>query len=231
MALQLACESFLQPNELICDCELGSYTEEEVIEAASDMLVRVSGGAFRGRCTVTLLPIYDPCFEPESMYLCRADRDVITLPYVNPTVTAVKIDGVLLPVDQWAVVNGNQLVRRSTGDRPPPWPRDNDTWKPDSEVGTFSVTLTHGYAVDFLVKRAVLEVACELTKGLKIGGALDGFTTQATLDGLTVSRDAGEAEEAGFSWLARFMRLYDGSNGAVVWSPELAGGWSFITVG
>lgn len=224
MALQLACEPFLEDSDLVCDCEIGDYTETEIIEAATDALVRMTEGGFRGRCTVTVRPEYDWCYDPDSMAICGPDIDVIILPGVKPVVTEIKIDGAVVAPGDYTLINGNQLLRVGT-DRPPAWPHTNPIWKPTTADGTFSITYTHGHVVDFLVKRAALEVACDLIRGLQRGGKLDSYTTSATMDGLTVMRDPDVVEAEGFGWLARFLRLY-GTSSAEVWSPEISGGWT-----
>jgi hypothetical protein len=224
VATTLACSAFIEEEDVTCDCELQGHLLSDVIDAATDLIVRLSAGRFRGRCTETVRPVFKTNWcEPS--YCC--DYDGIPLLGPNPVVSQVKIDGDVIDPTLYKVLDGHRLIRVSTdGTRPPMWPRLNQLWKPATEDDTFSITYTYGHAVDFTVKRATIEAACDLMRGLTAERALDGFTTSATLDGLTVSRDADVAEEAGFSWIARFLRLYGMNRGFEIASPELSGGWT-----
>lgn len=224
MAPSLACSAFIEEEDITCDCELQGDTLTTVIDAASDLLVRLSAGQFRGRCTQRVRPVFkrDWC-EPS---ICD-DYDGIPLFGPNPVVSEVKIDGTVLDTASYKILDGYLLIRVSTdGQRPALWPRSNPLWKAPTEDGTFEVTYTFGHAVDFYVKRACVEAACDLMRGLTRGSGLDGYTTSATLDQLTITRNPEVAEEAGFSWIARFLRTYGTARGGEVYSPELSGGWT-----
>jgi hypothetical protein len=227
VATVLACEAFIEPDELTCDCELEGYLLEDVVDAASDLLVRLTAGRFRGRCTETVRPTYriDWC-EPHACYGC----DEIPLKGPNPVISEIKIDGDVLTPDEYTIKDGYRLMRMSTdGRRPPDWPRTNKLYLADTEQYTWSITYTYGHTVDFFAKRATIELACDLMAGLTRQAALDQFVTQATQDGLTIQRSLDAAEEQGFSWVARFLRMFGTAQGAEVWSPELAGGWDLHT--
>lgn len=224
MATVLACSAFIEPENLTCDCELEGFTIEEVIDAASDLLVRLTAGRFRGRCTQTVRPTWrDNCWcDP----LVCDDLDSIPLNGPNPVITSVKIDGVTLDSGEYAIKDGVYLVRMSTdGSRPDRWPRTNKLYLADTEEHTFSITYTWGHVVDFTAKRATVELACAMMSGLTRQVALDQFVTSASMDGINITRSAEVAEEEGFSWVSRFLRMFGTARGAEVWSPELAGGW------
>jgi hypothetical protein len=227
VATVLACSAFIEPEELTCDCELEGYLLEDVVDAASDLLVRLTAGRFRGRCTETVRPTYriDWC-EPHACYGC----DEIPLKGPNPIVENIWIDGEEISSTEYAIKDGYRLVRMSVdGNRPSDWPRRNKLYLGDDQVGTWSITYTYGHEVDFFAKRATIELACDLMSGLTRQAALDQFVTTATADGMTIQRNLEAAEEQGFSWVARFLRMFGTAQGAEVWSPELAGGWDLHT--
>lgn len=232
MATQLACASFITPEDVTCDCQLtSSFTLEEIVENASDLLVQLTGGVFYGRCSVKVRPErtgYD-C-NP-----CTTDREwALPLPGPNPVVSEVKIDGETLAASEYTMMDDHLLVRVSSGTSPLYWPSTNHLWKPDTETGTWSITYVHGYDVDVAAHNATAEIACDLIDGLTGKSRLGQFVSSATMDGLTVSRqalDPDNVEEAGFSWVARVLRMFNPSSLSGVRSPELERGWKLHTLG
>lgn len=227
MATQLACEVFADVEDLDCDCdqEVSDPEKLAILEAASDLLVQLTGGAFRGRCTQK----FRPCSTGCGCMLGCCCLDQIPLPGLNPTVTEVKIGGAVLAASSYMIKDGRYLVRVATGDRPSPWPRSQKLWRPDTEPDTFSVTVQSGFAPDAIAKRATLEIACDMLTRNTLGG----YVTQAVMDGLTVARDRESTErldEAGFNWLARFIRSYSMVHGSQAYSPDLTFGWTLHTV-
>lgn len=233
MALILACEQFLDPDEIVCDCDLpDNVTRDDVADAASDLLVRLSGGFFRGRCESTVRPVFDRCYDCRD-YCDGLDR--IPLKGPNPEVSVVKIDGATLDASEYRILNHQYLVRTSSDGRPPDrWPRVNKLYLASTEEKTFEVTYEHGPDVsDLVVRRAALEAACDIIAGMAAQrGPIDENVTQATLDGLTVSRTlqfeerAALVEKQGFSWISRFIRLYGAGNSAEIWYEGMNLGWT-----
>lgn len=233
MALSYACEAFIEYDEIDCDCDFDGDVDE-IVEEASDLLVQLSGGEFFGRCTTTVRPVALCDCLSVCAHTCSADgTDWIPLPGYEPEVSEVKIDGVVVSSGDYALLDGRYLIRTSATDsRPPSWPRRNPLWKPDTAEGTFSITYAYGRPVGQTVKNATAELACDLIKGSKGKSAFNQFSTSANLDGLTITRevDPEQMEEAGFTWVARFLRIYGPSSKTAVWSPELAYGWQLHTV-
>lgn len=229
MALQLACEAFIDPDEVFCDCELGRYDMIDVVESATDFLVRLSNGAFTGRCEQTVRPVFAGEWD---CYVDYNAGDPFKIPLVgpNPTVSQVKIDGDVLATSEYRVLDGQYLMRVHIDTKPLAWPLTNPLWKPSTEDGTFEITYTWGLEVDMVVKRAALEVSCDILDGLSKQKAQFRNATSAELDGLTISQDPLQAEKAGFSWVAQFMRRYPGRARAEVFSPDLNLGWTLHTL-
>lgn len=84
----------------------------------------------------------------------------MALPAPVGRVDRVLVDGQPLPVTAYRVDNGNRLVRLDGG----LWPVCQNMDKPDTEVGTMSVTYLNAYAVDGLGAYAAGVLACEYAK-------------------------------------------------------------------
>lgn len=96
---------------------------------------------------------------------CKALSEV-PLPYPVSCVNEVKIDGVVLDPTEYRVDDFKTLVRLNPLllDPAPTWPKCQDLTLDDDDVGTFSVTVTYGKFVPFLVAQATAELACQLLK-------------------------------------------------------------------
>lgn len=96
--------------------------------------------------------------------LCEID-----LPYPTCCVNEVSVDGIILDPTMYRVDDFRKLVRLDStpsvsGDAPDCWPTCQDLSLPDTEDGTFSVTVTYGREVPELVKMATAELACQFLK-------------------------------------------------------------------
>lgn len=85
----------------------------------------------------------------------------IPLPYPTSSITQVKIDGVVIPASQYKVIDYNKLIRTKANGC---FPRCNDISKPDSAIGTWSVSLQVGKVIPELVLLAAAEFAFQLIK-------------------------------------------------------------------
>lgn len=240
MALQFACSAAATADDVDtgCSCNLDGlpWGIQDLLDAASDALVQVSGGAVTGRCEATLRPCSDggcACGFGPYCHCCSVEG-IPLIGYINPVVTEVKIDGELIAEDLYklVVVNGTapKLVR-TDGTY---WPGAKNPLRPDTEDGTFSVTLTHGSDFGFIGKMAAVELVCEMALVLGAGtGRLPPGTVAATMDNVqvVVGRLPGrqDVEAVGLSWLARFMDLGGAaSQAATVYTPEMSEGWTLI---
>lgn len=84
----------------------------------------------------------------------------VNLPYPVCDVSEVMVDGVALDPGAYKVDNYRKLVRTDGLQ----WPRCNDFSLPDSEVGTWSVSLTYGKEPPQIALDAAAELACERIK-------------------------------------------------------------------
>lgn len=82
------------------------------------------------------------------------------LPALINRIVEIKVDGDIVPTGSYMVYD-NQMLIRTDGEA---WPICNDLNKADTEVGTWSITLTIGQTVPDLCRLAVGEMATEFIK-------------------------------------------------------------------
>lgn len=92
----------------------------------------------------------------------------VPLPQPVGGIVQVKVDGVVLDADDYQLQDGNILVW--IGADPCPWPKVQSLSKPDTEAGTFSVTLLNSYPVDNLGATAAAFLAMEFARACKPKG-------------------------------------------------------------
>lgn len=88
----------------------------------------------------------------------------IKLPHPVCGIDEVKIDGVVVSPSTYRVDDFDTLVRTPSVTGNDCWPTCQDLEKDDTEVGTFSVTVTYGRPVPALLRQATAELACQFLK-------------------------------------------------------------------
>lgn len=154
--------------------QIDPLIQARAIALASSTLYRLTGYRVGG-CPVTVRPCKAPCAVGFPSYYsfgpygwmqphiglsgswinsCGCTRDCsctelceIELPAPVGEVVEVRADGAVVADTDYRL-DGNRLVWVGTGDCP--WPACQDLSKPDTEVGTFSVTYYNSYPVDAL---------------------------------------------------------------------------------
>lgn len=143
------------------------------------------------------------------------------------TVTEVKIDGAVLASSAYRL-DSNQYLTRVDGDS---WPCCQDLSEPTTEAGTWSVSITYGFAVPEALKRAAAVFASELIKDC-IGEdcRLPRRTTTVTRQGLTFDMlDPQQFLTEGRTGLYEVDLVVAAFNPhgltrrAMAWSPEVGG--------
>ena len=241
MTVQVACEPFLQREDIECDCDALTDEEvEELIDQASDIIAILTGGKVAGECTTTVRPCaerkcgcstrwgwpYDPGQSREECVPCK--YDAITLPGPRPIINEIKIDGVTLDPSEYAIIDGIYLARVEGR-----WPRHQNILKPDTDDGTFSIEFTYG-DLPYIARLAAQEIVCDMIKRDAKSGqtkALPPSARSATIAGVSIQLDQ-QVEEIRrrtiiLPNLIRLLTVYapDGPQPAVVFSPELEDGW------
>jgi hypothetical protein len=234
MARQFACEDFTTPNDVIqfgCECDLDGVDLDELIGQASDFLHLATGGKVSGRCSTTVRPCSPSQACGGSGCEC-CSIEGIPLLGPDPTITAVKIDGAIVPASEYVLMDGLTLVRVGGS-----WPGCKDPLLPDTEDNTFSISYTYGLQVPFVGRMAANELVCEMAKAYNgMGSMLPTSAVSTTIGGVSVDlrrlndrlRTDETVEAIGLVWTSRFLAVYspNGGVGATVWSPEIGDGWS-----
>jgi hypothetical protein len=108
----------------------------------------------------------------------------LTLPALVSAVTAVKVDGVLLPSTAYRLDNSRLLVRTDGS----VWPRCNNLNYDDTHAGTWSVTADYGVDIPSGVEFAVGQLACEILKATTGADCqLPANVTQLIRQGVTIT--------------------------------------------
>lgn len=245
MALQFACERFLEPGDLKNDaCTCGPNPPDDLIamaiDAASDILYLLSNGRISGVCTATFRPVHvgsTDCYPntDEQFGLWPMARlggmNAIPLRGPDPQVLEVVIDGVALNPAEYGLIDNQFLFRRNGS-----WPNNSNLRLLPNSVGVFEVEQRWGRTIDFISKQAGIELTCELIKAYTgIDSSLPAGTISANLQGVAVriaDELSGDTTRQGLERVQRFYNVhcFDGLPQSDVWTPELANGWQLVQV-
>jgi len=140
-------------------------------------------------------------------------------------VTAVSIDGALLPSAAYRVDNGHILVRTDGG----VWPHCQDMTKAATQVGTFQVVYSHGNPLPTGAVRSAESLAVELAKlwdptisDCKLPSRVTSITrqglTMVVIDPLTVIKEGGTGLVDVDMWLAS-LKVARAGRRARIWTP------------
>lgn len=238
MALIVACEQFIDAEEeLDCDCnEIDDELVEGWIDEASDIIAILTGGKIQGGCTDSVRPRrsdVQTCLCQEIWNCSCGPLTGVTLQGPRPTVTEVKIDGVVFT--DWQVMDDTLLVRTDGQN----WPGCQDLTKTADESGSFQVNYTFGDPVNPLVKKAANEIVCEVLRaGYKETERREGPSRARSMNvsgvQITLEQQVEEIRRRAFMLpsVIRLLTVYapDGATPAVVYSPELEDGWQLHRV-
>lgn len=195
---------------------------EQMLQFASDVLYDLTGRQWPGECTETVRPCADrrvapgrPTWFPTpaergSWGTCSCNRanrcGCTTLSEVKLSnhvlsVDEVKVDGEVVPAPEYVLLDEAYLVGLTQADGSMrSWPCCQRLDLEDSEVGTWSVTFTHGGMPPVGGTLAAASLACELlkafdaeAKGCRLPKRVTSITRQnvtvAVLDPLTLFSD------------------------------------------
>jgi hypothetical protein len=236
MALLLACEQMTTPERVtnFCSCSVdvladADWEMDDIIDAASDLVVIATGGAVKGRCSTTVRPCADTsCMCGRLADGCDCCRlDAIRLPGDAIAITEVKIDGETLAASNYGWFDGDGLIRIGA-DQPRTWPGCQKLYLDDTEEGTFSIEYEFG-VLPLVAVMSATEIACDLLLGVTgKTSRLDPRVVTAVMDGVTMDFDP---QVLGlFDWTKRLVGRYSSGPRPIVWSPEVDEGWTLHTM-
>lgn len=166
---------------------------------------------------------------------CQRPPQVELGAYPVRAVVTVKIDGVVIPDDEYRLDNNRVLVRTlPTADTVPTerygWPTCQDLALPDTEPGTFSVAFLHGFDPPAGGVLAAQVLAAELAKAATPGmtSRLPSRVTSIAREGITTNMlDAMALIPKGWTGLPdvdlwiRSVNPSQLARRARVWSPDM----------
>lgn len=241
--LQFACSALSTTAAFFaygCDCLDPNDPDDlaaasEAIEAASDLLMLISGGRVFGRCTTTVIP-FGPggnCVPYDAPYNAFPEGNVIPLRGPNTEIIEVNIEGAIVPITAYRLINRRYLMRVD-GES---WPSSNSFDVTDSDHWFVVYRFGPGDP-DKLTRDAANELACELSKDAAGRKSLLPLGVKSiNLQGVSAQlEDAADALMSGsenMPAVARFLGAYnphEQRNATGIWSPELEQGWELYTM-
>lgn len=230
MALMWACAPFVEPEDVLaadCGCPMEATDPiAEWIDMATDVLYHLSDGYVTGVCTRLVRPVTAvvDCLPPTlgPWAACCDPGPQLVLRGPDAVVNHLWIDGVELDPSEWALVDGERLIRRTGA-----WPTRNDIRQPHTEAGTWAIDVSFGWAPDYITRAATIEMTCELAKYAGIGSGIEfpPGVVSANVQGVSVTiEDVAQAIAEGRELMPkvdRFLSMYGGRRQqASVFSPE-----------
>lgn len=247
MVLNYACARVIERTDLAaCDCALDKISPaltdadlDAICDAACDALTNISGIAV-GRCST----IYRPCRAYCHYWdcACGCAPAGIPLPGLMPTVTQVKVDGVVINPNTYTIIKGpggrRSLERFQLNGAPDSWPSMQNVRMPDTQVGTFSITVEAGLHPDQVMKNAAAEIACDILNTIAQDRQPADGIQSANVYGETVSytrfgdpTDQESMNLAGLGNVRRFVSAQGAMRFSAITSNDLMRGWQLYERG
>ena len=155
---------------------------------------------------------------------CYLQLCEVRLPRPVGEVREVRVDGAVLPVTDYRVVDNRVIY---TAGESCPWNLEQDLALPDTEPGTFSITYLPGHPVDAVGRCVAGILAMEFARAARGGKCrLPSGVTAVTRQGVTmeVSQGAFPNGVTGIREVDAYIALWNPSaltSGARVWSPDI----------
>jgi hypothetical protein len=230
---QQVCAPWAAPGDLCCegggtidDCVDGpvalqyKWTDEQLIEAASNLLYARTGFRWPGACSFVVWPCIDDCHSPKHPCVRCCSYSAIQLPtdFLVLSVDAIIEDGVTLDPGDYRLERGN-IVTRLDGLR---WQR-NSFGLPDCGVET-TVEFTIDGAPPIEGRMAAAALACELKKSCNGEAcALPANVTSFARRGVSVElTDLAEMLKTGATGIPivdHFLGVWEQVQGATMFDP------------
>lgn len=225
------CTPWVTADDLAAICDhAGTDTSvlDEAAQVASDVLYVASGRKYPGVCDpVTVRPCQGATCPPSDPCGCCHVSRVRLLGWVQE-VSEVKIDGAVIPADEYRVDLHRWLVYlpEAGSTRRQAWPGCQRLDLDDSEDETFSVTYTYGQAVPAAGTLAAQELGCQIASAAAGGEcALPAGAVKVTRQGIEVDLQALGSAMLSLPLVALFLANYNPSGQkrkTALWSPDLA---------
>ena len=191
-----------------------------------DIASEFSGRQFPGVCERTVRPCECRDCPPAGCCGCCHLSRVKLAGYPVRSVDEVKIDGAVIPPEQYRVDRYKWLVYLADENgRRQSWPGCQRLDLDDTEADTFSVTYTYGADPPEAGILAAAELACQIATAATGGEcALPPGTTRVTRQGITVDLEKAQAALMSLPLVSLFLATYNPAGlrrRSSVWSPDL----------
>ena len=159
-AESLLCSLWFDPATLECDGVVAPVDAALFVQEACEFLYVASGYQYPGICTSTVRPCTPDygCYE-DGCWSCAAPYNVVKLFEPVVAVQSVMVNGEILDASEYRLYDKRYLQKLVGG-----WPWQN-LILPPGEVGTWSVTFTHGAAPPLAGVLAAQDLACRISAG------------------------------------------------------------------
>lgn len=168
------CGSWATDADLCTPCDDYSLDPTEIDRAllmASDVLFNFTRRRWPGVCEETVRPCSTLCAAPRLPSCSCGNVSEFTLPGTPVVaVSEVKVDGAVVPIDEYRVDDAATLV--ALGDRR--WPNCQDLRLDDTEERTWSVTYEYGALPPIGGVRSAASLACQLIMSCQPEAIRDG---------------------------------------------------------
>lgn len=167
------CSPWITPEELCCegtqdseDCNgnavvpVFAWTDDQIIESASNILYNRTCLKFPGLCEITVWPCPDCNCGCHPCGCGTFSHMELPTDYPIQSITAVRIDGVALDPSDYRLDNNTFLVRMD-GQR---WPSCNSFGLPNTSSSEIQVDAIVGREPPIELRMAAADLACELKK-------------------------------------------------------------------
>lgn len=200
---------------------------DDVALEASQVLFQLSGRQFSGLCgPVTVRPCNPNArCGPSPCGCCHLSK--VKLAGTVREIEEVKIDGEVVPAEEYRVDDRKWLVRLADSDgRRQRWPGCQRLDLADTEDDTFSVAYSYGVDPPLAGVEAAVELACNLAAA-SVGGecAFPAGVTKVTRQGITVDLERFlERGITGLPLVDVFLQAYNPTGARrrpVAWSPDV----------
>jgi hypothetical protein len=210
----ILCGLWIDPASLECEGIVAPLDAAEFVQEASEFLYVASGYQYPGICTSTVRPCTPDygCLS-DGCWSCGPPYNVVKLFEPVVEVQTVTVNGEALTASEYRLYDRRYLQKLVGG-----WPWQN-LILPPGEVGTWSVTFTHGAAPPLAGVIAAQDLACRISAG-GVDCTLPPHVVSLARQGVNQVFDAAQSGVLSIPSVSSFLQAF-GYGEARVWSPDL----------
>jgi hypothetical protein len=210
----LLCGLWLDPAALECDGVIAPVDATLFVQEACEFLYVASGYQYPGICTSTVRPCTPDCgCLSDGCWSCAPPYNVVKLYEPVVEIQSVTVNGEALAASEYRLYDRRYLQKTVGG-----WPWQN-LILPPGEVGTWTVTFTHGAAPPLAGVLAAQDLACRISAG-GVDCTLPPHVVSLARQGVNQVFDPAQSGVLSIPSVSSFLQAF-GYGEARVWSPDL----------